>query len=270
MEPTPEALLFRGSVAHTRLGSVRHHFRYASFSLLIELGAIDDLARSLTLLSHNRPNLYALYDRDFGPRDGSPLEPWARERLRSAGIDVDGGRIRLLCYPRVAGYAFNPLAIWFAHDRDGRLRAVIYEVSNTFGEWHHYLMPVSGQAAEAGGVLRHRCAKQFHVSPFIGMEAAYDFTLRDPRDRLSVMIRETGPDGPIMIATQSGRPMPLTDRSLARLALAMPLHGLKVIGAIHWQALRLWLKGARFRRNPGRADARLTIAGHDANATPNA
>lgn len=238
---------------HRRLRPFVHRFQYRVFSLYLDLDELAGLTRRLRLLSHNRWNLLGFEDRDHGPRDGSPLRSWAEAQLIGAGLAAPFGPIRLLCFPRLLGYVFNPLSLWFCHDTAGRLLAVIYEVSNTRGQHHAYTIPVGASGPENAPLLQS-CAKNFHVSPFIPMVARYHFRLREPAERLTVAILESIADGPVLAATHTGRRQALTDRTLAMAVLGHPLMTLKVIGAIHWQALRLWLKGARAPSRPDIAD----------------
>ena len=249
--------LYVGSVMHRRLRPFVHRFTYRVFSLYLDLDELAGLSRRLALFSHNRWNLLGFRDRDHGPRDGSPLRPWAEAQLAAAGLAGPYGAIRLLCFPRLLGYVFNPLSVWFCHDGAGRLLAVIYEVSNTRGQHHAYTIAV-GQGGPANAPLEQGCAKLFHVSPFIPMAARYHFRLREPSDRLAIAILESVAEGPILAATHTGRRRGLTDRNLAAALLGHPLMAVKVIGAIHWQALRLWLKGARVQSRPVPADATPT------------
>jgi uncharacterized protein len=245
----PRSCLYEGEVMHCRLRPVRHRFVYRLFSLLLDIDEIGVLGGRLRLFSHNRFNLVSFHDRDHGARDGTPLRPWLERHLRRLGIDPEGGRIFVHCLPRLAGYVFNPLSVYWCYDRAGVLRALLYEVKNTFGEQHVYGLPV--MAARRGGTaVRQRAAKAFYVSPFIGMEAEYRFTIRDPEDVLSIAIREVEPEGELLIATHVGRRRPLADGPLLRALLLFPLVTLKVIGAIHWEALKLWLKGVRLHRRP--------------------
>lgn len=241
--------LYVGQVAHARLRPFRHGFRYRLFTLLLDLEELPGLAARSRLLRFNRGGLVSFQERDHGPRDGSPLRPWIEAQLARAGIDLEGGAVRLLCLPRILGYVFNPLTIWFCHHRDGRLLAVLHEVHNTFGEAHAYLLPLR-EPAGPGEAFSQACDKGFHVSPFIGMTARYRFRLAVPDARLAVAIRQEGTEGPQLIATLTGRRRPLSDRVLARQLLRFPLLTMQVIAAIHWQALRLWLKGARYHRRP--------------------
>jgi len=239
--------LFVGKVWHRRWKPKAHRLDYRVFAALIDLDELPVLASRSRIFSHNRFNLFSLMDRDFGPGDGAPLKPWVAAQLRAAGLPADDLRVELLCYPRMFGYAFNPLSVYFCRRAgDGALIAILYEVHNTFGQRHCYLIP----AAAADGVVRQTCAKSFYVSPFIGMAARYRFRLAVPDARLSIAIRQEIPEGPQLVATLSGRRQPLTDAVLLRQLLRFPFLTLKVIAAIHWQALRLWLRGARFHRRP--------------------
>lgn len=242
--PMGEHALYLGRVMHSRLRPFRHRFDYRVYSLLVDLDGLDRLPWPLR---HNRFGLLSIDDRDHGRRDGSPLRPWVEEELARHGIRLDGGTVRMLCFPRVLGYAFNPLTIYFCHGADGRLAALLYEVKNTFGDQHVYVCPADG---DASGPVTHAQAKEFHVSPFIGMDGEYRFRLRVPDERLSILIRQTDPGGDLLLATYTGQRAPLTRGALLGAFLTHPLLTLKVIGAIHWEALRLWRKGAVFHRRP--------------------
>ncbi|MEM7446381.1 MAG: DUF1365 domain-containing protein [Pseudomonadota bacterium] len=241
--------LYRGRVMHKRLLPFGHRFVYRVFSLWLDLEDIPKLGRRLRLFSYNRFNLLSFHDRDHGPRDGGPLRPWLESALDNAGIQLESGPIRLLCFPRVLGYVFNPLSIYFCYHADGQLKAIVHQVRNTFGEMHSYVIPVSSDHLP-GAPIRQQCDKQFYVSPFIGMRARYHFRLHEPGDTLSIVIRQTVPEGQMLVASQTGRRRPLTDGQLLRAFFGHPLMTVKVMTAIHWQALWLWLKGAKFHRRP--------------------
>lgn len=231
--------LYAGTVTHQRLRPRRHRLAYRVFSLLVDLDELPSLDRRLKLFGHNRAALFSVYDRDHGDGGGTPLREFLERQLAAAGIDAAGGSIRMLCYPRILGYAFNPLTVYFCHDRDGALAAILYEVSNTFSERHLYVLP----AAEADGVVRHSCRKEFFVSPFMPMDCRYAFRIRPPGEKLTVSIAEQDGEGPLLAAVFTGRRRPLTDGGLARALFTYPLMTFKVIAGIHWEALRLWLKG---------------------------
>lgn len=247
--------LYFGSVMHERLRPRRHALRYRVFSMLVDLDEIPALAARLRLFSHNRFNLFSFHDRDHGGSDGAALRPYVEASLARAGIALEGGAICLLCFPRMLGYVFNPLSIYFCHHRDGALRAILYEVRNTFGEMHSYLIPVSGAPA----VVRQSCEKEFYVSPFMAMDCRYEFRLAVPDERLAVTIRQTDREGPILHASLEGRRVKLGDRTLLRAFLRYPLMTLKVIAGIHWEAAKLWRKGLRPLPRPAPPRDALTI-----------
>ncbi|HSA82857.1 MAG TPA: DUF1365 domain-containing protein [Geminicoccaceae bacterium] len=246
----PTSAIYLGQVMHRRLTPVRHRFIYRVFSLLLDLDRLAELDRSLRVLSVNRANLVSFFERDHGARDGSPLRPWIDTRLQERGLDPSGGRVFLLCFPRLLGYVFDPLSVYYCYGRSGRLDAIIYEVKNRCGEQHAYVLPVV-RVAEPDGAVRQSCAKRFYVSPLIEMAARYRFKLAPPGERLTVVIQEEVEQSTSMVATLTGRRRPLTDGQLLRAVLRLPLMTLKVIVAIHYEALRLWLKGAPLQPSAG-------------------
>lgn len=233
-------------VLHRRLKPVDYRFSYRVFSLLLDLDELSELR--LRFFSISRFNLLSFHERDHGPRDGSPLKPWAEGLLRSKGIDLEGGKIQLLCFPRVLGYGFNPLGIWYCYHRDGSLRAVIAEVNNTFGEHHFYLL--CNGASPLTWPVTKSVEKVFHVSPLMGLEARYDFRLAEPSDRLSVLIKQFQNGELTLIASQQGEGYALNDKRLLAALFKVPLMTLKVMAAIHWQALKIWLRGVPFFPKP--------------------
>ncbi|MCR5878908.1 DUF1365 domain-containing protein [Phenylobacterium sp. J367] len=176
--------------------------------------------------------------------DGAPLKPQVEQRLRDEGLPT-GGPIRLLCMPAVFGQVFNPLSIYFCHARDGALSAIVYEVNNTFGGRHCYVLP-----ADPGSTVSQSCAKTFHVSPFLDMDLSYAFRITPPGRRVGVTIRVYDRQGLLLAASFAGVGEPLTNRSLARVLLRHPLLMLEVLGAIHWEALKMLLKGIRLSPKP--------------------
>lgn len=245
--------LYIGRVYHARLKPFRHEFRYRVFSLYLDLDGIPALARRLRLFSYNHGNLLSFHDTDHGPRDGSPLRPWIEGALAAGGLDLQGGPIGVLCFPRLFGYVFNPLTIYFCHrPQDGVLAALVYEVKNTFGQQHAYVIPVTGagRPEDEGRAVEQATDKRFYVSPFIDMDCRYRFRVRPPGDKLSVLIRQADREGEVLVASQTGKMERLSDTALLRAVATHPLMTHKVMAAIHWQALRLWLKGAKFHRKP--------------------
>ncbi len=250
----PESCLYFGEVMHRRLRPFGHRFVYRVFSLLADVDALPQLSRRLRLFSHNRFNLFAFHDRDHGPRNGMPLRPWVEAQLREAGIAGDVGRIFVHCFPRLLGYAFNPISIYWCHGGDGRLRAVLCEVKNTFGDQHAYVLPADG-GAEVCAPLRARCAKAMYVSPFITMAAHYRFRFDSPEARLKLVIAEADGEGDFLVASHTARRRALSDTALLGAFLVYPLVAIKVIAGIHWEAFKLWLKGARIMPRPAPPNA---------------
>ncbi|MEL7154495.1 MAG: DUF1365 domain-containing protein [Pseudomonadota bacterium] len=234
--------LYQGHVMHMRLAPFAHKFRYRVFSMLLDVDRIAETLKPLRLMKLDGFSLLSFARKDHGFRDGSDLRPWVEQQLATKGIATPH-RIWLLSFPRILGYAFNPLSVYFCEDADGRMSGIVYQVKNTFGDQHPYVIET---AQDPDGAFRHDQDKGFFVSPFIKMDQTYRFTLRRPDKRLAVRIRQHDADGPYLIATQSGTRRPLTDATLFCLWAGHPLMTVKVIAAIHWQALRLWLKGAKF------------------------
>ena len=193
------------------------------------------------IFSVDRPNLLSLMARDHGPRDGTPLEPWVRARLAEAGVRHADGEIVLQAFPRVLGYVFNPISIFHCHDREGGLRAVLCEVSNTFGERHDYLLAhPDGRAIGPRDWIR--AAKVFHVSPFCEVKGHYRFRFAgDERHQFARIDYHDG-DGKLLVTAIDGEARPVDAASLARAFFGYPLMTAGVIARIHWQALRLWLE----------------------------
>lgn len=255
--------LYVGSVMHRRLRPRVHRLRYRMFWMLLDLDAIDALPRALRLFSHNAFNAVSFFDTDHGDGSGTALRPQVERHLRDAGIALDGGAVALLCMPRIFGYGFNPLSIYFCRRRDGRLAAILYEVHNTFGERHCYLIAVEPGAE---GVVDQECQKMFYVSPFMDMDIRYSFRVTASADRITVAIQSSDGEGPMLVAALSGRRVPLTDGALLRLLLTHPLLPLKVTAAIHWHALRMWLRGFRPGSRPKSPTMAVTIV--NANTAP--
>jgi DUF1365 family protein len=247
--PADAATLYRGEVMHARLKPVGHRFVYRVLNLLIDLDRLPEADRQSRLFGVNRRGLYSFHERDHGPRDGTKLSAHVRDVAAGEGVDLAGGRILLLCYPRLLGFVFNPLSIYYCYARCGRLALMIYEVRNTFGETHSYVCPVRpGETSPAG--LRQVRDKRFYVSPFVGMDMRYHFRMTAPGNDLKVRILETDRGGPLLAATFHGRQWALTAPHLLVAFLALPLVTLKVVGGIHYEAARLWLKGLRLQPRP--------------------
>jgi len=242
--------LYVGSVMHHRLRPHAHRLQYRVFWMLLDIDEIDAVAAKLRCFSRNRFNLVSFYDRDFGDITKATLRDQIRNMLRGSGCDGAVESIKLLCMPRIAGYAFNPLSVFFCYRSDGSLCATIYEVHNTFGERHSYIFPCP---PEHDGPIEQSCAKDFYVSPFLDMDMRYAFRLHPPGERIKISIRGEDKDGPLITTALMGQRSDLSDRSLVRAVLQHPLLTLKVVAAIHWHALRMVLQGFRiYPRSPGK------------------
>jgi DUF1365 family protein len=261
------AVLYFGDVMHARLKPIGHRFSYRVMSLLIDLDRLNEANRRSRLFGVNRAALYSFRESDHGDRDGTPLRAYAQRCAHSLGIDLSEGRILLLCYPRLLGYTFNPLSIYFCYDADGRLALLVYEVRNTFGDIHAYALPVTPGDVSAAGV-RQQQRKVFHVSPFIDMAMHYHFRISEPRDTVKVRILETDDQGPLLAATFGGQRRALTTSNLLRAFASLPLVTFKIFAAIHWEALRLWAKGVRIVPRTKTIDTRLATDGHAAYTGP--
>jgi len=252
----PQSCLYAGTVLHRRLQPY-HRLRYRVFSLFVDLDALPALDRRLRLFSHNRFNLLSLQDRDHGRCDGSSPRAWVDAALAANGLEP-AARVMLLCFPRLLGYAFNPLSIFFCYAASGALRAVLYEVRNTFGDKHGYLIEVPRDHAGAAPI-HQACAKSFHVSPFLPIAGEYRFRLRPPGARLTIQIRHVIEEAETLLATHTARRQALGDAAILGNVIRHPLMTVKVIAGIHWEALFLWLKRARFHRRPAPPAADVTF-----------
>ena len=243
--------IYAGWVMHQRLRPVRHRLRYRLFSLLLDLDEIDALSARLRWFSRGRFNLISFCDRDHGDGSPRPLRTQIEALLAEAGL-AHGGPIRLLAMPRVLGFVFNPLSVWFCHDTSGRLSAILYEVNNTFGERHSYLLPADGNARD----VRQDAVKHFHVSPFLPMNLTYAFRVAPPGEDLSIAITVSDAAGPLLCAVHRAKAVPLNDRALLRTFAADPLLTLKVVAGIGWEALKLWARRVPVHDHPRVAPAR--------------
>jgi hypothetical protein len=247
--------LYVGSVAHRRLRPKAHRLRYRVFALLLDIDEGPRLSRKLRFFSLDGFNLFGFRPSDHLFSGGRDLRGEVESILRAAGMEPDGGAIRLLTMPRILGYGFNPLSIFFCHHADGRLRAILYEVNNTFGQRHCYLFPVDGRR----GSFSHACSKEFYVSPFMPMDLTYAFRIKAPDESYAISICVADAEGAMLSATQNMRRRPLDDRELLRVFFTHPLLTLKVIAGIHIEALQIWFKGVGLHVRPPPPDREVTI-----------
>jgi DUF1365 family protein len=263
----PAAQLWFGRTLHRRERPFVRAFSYRIAMLELDIDRLEEADGLSRLLSIEHGNIVSFRPTDHGARKKTvPLRLWAEARFAEAGIKLDGGAIRLLTFPRVLGHGFAPISLWFGYGPDGGLRGVLYEVHNTFGEAHCYASALGSEAGrwladEAGRAVAD---KEFFVSPFFDVSGTYRFTLRRGPDRMELVVENLGADGRDHVASMALRPQPLTSRAILRWLVLMPISGLGVVFAIYWQALRLWLKGARYRAKSIQRARRTTLAGLDA------
>jgi DUF1365 family protein len=249
----PALLLHAGRVGHVRHAPFRHGFAYRLWMLSVDLDRIG--GTGCALFRHNRFGVLSLHDRDHGPRDGTDLGVWVRGELARAGLARFGASIRFMAIPRVFGWAFNPIAFYFCRDSAGRLGAVLHQVKNTFGDQHGYLLPVAPEAeADAAAPIHQQAAKRMHVSPFFDLRGGYRFAFRAPRfapgGRFDLTLRYGSDAAPRMTATMNLASVSATSAAILGALIQQPFMPVKVYAAIHWQALRLWLRGAVFHPTP--------------------
>lgn len=242
------AQAYRATVVHRSHRAPQYRFRYTLSYWLIDIDRLPELAVGLRHFGLNRFNWISFHEQDHGARRIGELRRWAEQQLASRGIELAGGRIRLLCLPRVLGHAFNPLSLWYCEHADGSLRAVIAEVRNTFGQRHCYLLARGGAPLAAAETLETE--KIFHVSPFLELGGRYRFRLAAPDSRLKLAIHEYHNGQPVLDAWLAGQREPIDDRRILGQVLRRPWMNLSVLAGIHWQALKIWLRGARLYPKP--------------------
>lgn len=250
--------IYAGVVTHARLRPRPHRLRYRIFMLLLDLDELEALDARLKRFAVGRFALTGFSPRDHLDHSGRDLRGQVQAILEAAGLE-GGGPVRLLAMPRILGGTFNPLTVWFLHRRDGALSAVLYEVNNTFGESHSYLIPAAPEA-EGGEVLSQAIDKGFYVSPFMDMDLRYAFRIRPPGERVSVSIDVSDAEGPVLAAAFAGDRREMTDANLLSAWLARPMTSLGVLAAIHWEALWMWLKGEPIRQRPPPPARPVTLA----------
>ena len=247
--------IYNGSVIHKRFKPKKHFFKYRVFSLFLDLSELKELNNKLNFFSLNKFNLISFYEKDHGERDGSSLLEWVKNNLRRNNISTDNIKVKLLCYPRILGYVFNPLSIFFIYNNNESLISILYEVKNTFGEQHTYVFKIEGE----NKLIQNNCSKKFHVSPFIEMDCNYFFRILNPGDKLSVIIDQYDQQGKILFASQDGIRSDLTNKNLMNSYLRHPLMTFKIISAIHFEAFKLWIKGIKFVKKKLKIKNNITV-----------
>lgn len=248
--PFAPAALYIGKVQHVRLRPRQHRFTYRIFMMLLDLDRLDAAGSICRYFSVGGFNALSFVEGDHLPSrlsENLGLSERARALFAENGIDAEASRIMLLCLPRVLGYAFNPISVFYAIDESGLLQGLIYEVRNTFGGRHVYVVASTN---EREAVQRHVVKKRFHVSPFLPMDLEYRFNVRIPHETAIFRIMEHDEEGPILSTGFAGNSMNLTNLNALRVFFGLPLMTLKVILGIHFEAIRLYIKGLRVYGNP--------------------
>ena len=234
--------IYNGEVVHKRFKPVKHFLRYKTFSFFIDLDEIEKLDKDNPIFSYNKFNIFSFYDKDHGDRDGKPLKIWVLDNLKKFDISENINNIKLLCYPRIFGYVFNPLSIFYCYENN-LLKAIFYEVKNTFNEQHTYIFRVKDN-----NKIDQKCKKKFYVSPFMDMDTYYNFKLLSPNEKLSISINQSDKEDVVLTAVQTGKRKEFTFKQLIINFFKYPLMTVKIISAIHFEALLLWKKGAIYRK----------------------
>ena len=229
--------IYIGKVIHKRFKPKEHYFKYDVFSLLVDLNELEQIDKEIKLFSYNKFNIISFFDKDHGDRDGSSIQKWVKKNLKKIGIITKDINIKLLCYPRIFGYVFNPLSTFYIYNKYSELISIFYEVKNTFGEQHTYIFRVQNEKT-----IQNKCKKKFYVSPFIEMDCDYHFKTLNPSKQLSVVINQNDNEGKLLYASQDGISKEFNNKNLLLSYLTHPLMTFKVIAAIHFEAFKLWIK----------------------------
>ena len=247
--------IYNGQVIHKRFKPKVHHFKYKVFSLLIDLSELEILDKKINFFSFNKFNLISFHEKDHGERDGSSLKLWVQKNLEKNNIQNTDIKIKILCYPRIFGFVFNPLSVFYVYNLKDQLISILYEVKNTFGEQHTYIFKVTKDS----NLIQNNCSKKFHVSPFIEMDCTYFFRLLKPGNKISVIIDQYDNEDKILYASQDGRRSDLNTKHLIISYLKHPIMTFKIILAIHFEAFKLWAKGIKFIKKKIKIKNNITI-----------
>jgi len=250
-----ETCIYKGIVTHRRFKPKRHFFSYKTFSIFFDLDELKNLENNISIFSLNRFNLFSFYNKDHGDRDGGDLKSWVKNTLKKFDINSEISKIKLLCFPRIFGYVFNPLSIFYCYNKNTELKAILYEVKNTFNEQHTYIFPIE----KGSKIITQNCNKKLYVSPFIEMETRYNFRLVEPKETLSIFIKQTDSDGILLSACQVGRKESISTKQLLINFFKNPMMTIKIIMAIHFEALRLWKKGVKLVKRKAKIKNNLSL-----------
>ena len=247
--------IYNGQVIHKRFKPKVHHFKYKVFSLLLDLSELEILDKKVNFFSFNKFNLISFHEKDHGERDGSSLTLWVQKNLEKNDIQHKDIKIKILCYPRIFGFVFNPLSVFYVYNLEDQLISILYEVKNTFGEQHTYIFKV----LKDSNLIQNNCSKKFHVSPFIDMNCNYFFRLLKPGNKISVIIDQYDSKDKILYASQDGVRSDFNAKYLIKSYLKHPIMTFKIIIAIHYEAFKLWAKGIKFIKKKIKIRNKITI-----------
>lgn len=254
MQDAPLTLM-SGQTTHVRFMPFEQRFSYKLFMIDLDIDRLDEVGAMSSLFKINSPGLFSFSEADHGARGETSLRVWAERKFKAANVDLKGGSIRLMTFPRHLFYKFAPISLWFGHDIGGQLQGVIYEVNNTFGETHSYVARAQHEALN-----RHQADKTFHVSPFFDVSGKYQFKLRAWDEGVNLVVDSISDAGRTHMATINAKRRPASSSTLLKAALSRPLSSLGVTAGIHWEALKLWLKGAKYHSRPAPPVAEMTVA----------
>ncbi|TDU73126.1 hypothetical protein EI77_01594 [Prosthecobacter fusiformis] len=242
--------IYECEVMHHRLKPKVHRFSYRLFYLWLDLDELDELSNHLRFFKRNRWALFSFYDEDHIVRDAKETKANVLQTIQEAGVDASIiAKVKLLTFPRVMGYIFNPVCFYYCYDAQGQPVCSVAEVTNTFHEQKPYVL-----TRHEGDRFRLTTPKHFYVSPFFGLELNFDFKLRLPTEHLEIHVDDREGGERVMLTSLTGHRRPLTDSALLACAFKYPLLTLRVIFLIHWHALRLWMKGLRVHRKADQPD----------------
>lgn len=259
----PALKLWTGKTVHHRYAPFERRFAYDIILIDVDIDRLAEADRQSVMFGIDRPALFSLRQDEHGAMSpGVSLRGWAEEMFSSAGVSLAGGKIRLVTFPRHVFYKFAPLSLWYGYGTDGALKGIIYEVKNTFGEHHSYVASVDAPLSH------HEADKSFHVSPFMDVSGKYRFTLRAPNDKLRVTVENWEAGKRTHMANIAAMQKPATSAELLRLSVVQPFSSIGVMAGIHWQALKVWIRGAGYRSRPPPPERPATIASPIAKHVP--
>jgi len=236
-----ESALYVGRLRHRRFTPKKHSFEYPVFLSLLDVDEIPEIMQRSPLSSYARWNVVSYFERDHFGDPAKSLRKRIEADARKNNVALPDGKIFLLTHLRYFGYVFNPVSFFYFYDAQGQLRQMMAEVNNTFGESHNYWLTPENER-KAAAAQRYTSEKRMHVSPFMGMDLDYDWIFTEPGERLVAHMNTLQDGKPFFDATLRLQRREWTRAELHRVLAAYPLMTARVIGAIHWEALKLWIK----------------------------